>query len=341
MYRFTIAAILIYSILITVFGLFLVGFGYYFSDSFLKFVFAEFVDLKNWQLNWYIISFLIASSGIVGLVAGIAIWKGQEGGRRLWLGLISWQLIISSIQIGLYRIGKPDVISTIIVGCVVVLSWVVLCKKNIRQLFTYNKRYVFEFVLLATIALHIFCMSYIDDEKSINNILNTINEESFNSKIEKGMTKAVMNKMFGECYGDFIEYYDLYEAKNIDNVIIKGNDLINEYGRDRFILSTMSEAFYAKDNKQKAVELLESSIKGESVCELTNVNGKFLLHDKAQLHYKLHIIYSELGELRKAGHEYNIAVNLSKKAYGDNFNNIRLNQFKSMSISALNHFKKK
>lgn len=129
MYRFTTILIIIYSSLLSALGLFCVGDDYFFYN-FIKYFTPEFADIKHWQLNVYVISFLIVSTGLVGIVAGIAIWKRREWGRRLWLGLISWQMIQCFIPVGYYDIGQPDWIWIVIVWSVGLFSWFVFLKKH-------------------------------------------------------------------------------------------------------------------------------------------------------------------------------------------------------------------
>ena len=177
MYRFTTIAIIIYSALIFAFGLycFYIEFSclYTISDSFKTLSFSQIIDQLRSGLN--ILGFLISSNGIVGIIAGIAIWKKQEGGRRLWLGLISWQMIMFLIllgpchyyQIGAYFVGETDsldietIVEVIMVGSIGILSWFVFCKKRIRKLFIRSKSLVFEIILLLTVISNILCISLV------------------------------------------------------------------------------------------------------------------------------------------------------------------------------------
>ncbi|MBN1255984.1 MAG: hypothetical protein JXA50_11970 [Deltaproteobacteria bacterium] len=343
-YRVAAILIIIYSALIAAIGLFSLGvYCYdYYSDSFMKYLIAEFVDINNWLLNVCGISFLIISAGLVGIVAGIAIWKKREWGRRLWLGLISWQIIQSFIPVGYYAIGQPDFIWIAIVWSLGLVSWFILFRKSIRDLFNDQKKLIFVPILTVLLVTNIFTILWLYKAKPENlEALKQMREEAVGEKIEQAMINAAKNAVLGECYKELRKLYELHEAKDVDGVIKEGERLIKKgHKNDRFVLCDLAEAYYAKGDKLKVAELLEAAKEGEYLCEITKVSEKFLPHDEAFIHYKLYLVYKELGMQSKSEHEYQKAVELLKDIHKEKFSEKLLANIERASINGLNYFNK-
>ena len=334
MRKFTTILILICSILISFLGLFIIGFGYFYLEPFMKYILAEIFNINVWQLNWNVIGFLFFSIGIVGIIAGVAIWKNKEGGERFWLLLISWQFFRSLIQIGPYSIGSPDVISIIVVGCIAALSWITYCREGLKPIFINSKYYILEIVLLITITsqvMGIFVLNAKEDSFSVQNI---------EDKIENGMHNAILAEMYGERYDDFKKFFDDYfEAKNAAFILKSGEFLLeNGYKNNRFILRSLAIANYFKGNKYKAAELLKSAIKGNYASKLAKPSNEGIYLEEAQLHYMLFLIYNELGIENNSKKEYKKAIELFKKVFGEKYDEEVLEINKKLSIDTLNHF---
>ena len=345
LYRLATILIIIYSALLAAIGLFSLGvYCYdYYSNSFMKYLIAEFVDINNWLLNIYGLSFLIISAGLVGIVAGIAIWKKREWGRRLWLGLISWQMIQSCIPVGYYGMGQPDWIWIIIVWTFGLFSWFVFFRKSIRDLFNDQKEFVFVPILTLLLVTNIFTILWLYKAKPENlEALKQISEEAIGEKIDQAMINAVKQELLGGCFKDIQKLYELHEAKDVDGSIKEGERLIKKgYKNDRFVLSCLAEAYYAKGDKLKVVELLEGAKGGEYLCEITKPSGDGPFYDEASIHYKLYYIYKELGMQSKSEYEYQQTVKLLKVICKEKFNEKVLENFGRSSIKyGLNHFKK-
>jgi tetratricopeptide (TPR) repeat protein len=343
-YRFATILIIIYSTLLAGIGLFCLGaYCYdYYSNSFMKYLIAEFVDINNWLLNMYGINFLIISAGLVGIIAGGAIWKKREWGRRLWLGLISWQMIQSFIPVGYYAIGQPDFIWIAIVWSLGIFSWFVFCKKSIRGLFNYEKIFAFVPILAVLLVTNIFTIVWLYIAKPANLAsLKQIREEAIGEKIEQAMINAVKNELLGECYKELQKLYELHETKDVDGVIEEGERLIKKgHKNDRFVLLGLAEAYYAKGDKLKVAELLEAAKDGKYLCEITKVSERFLPNDEAFIHYKLYLVYNELGMQSKSEHEYQQAVGLFKDIHKEKFSKKVLANIERASINGLNYFNK-
>ena len=144
----------------------------------------------------------------------------------------------------------------------------------------------------------------------------------------------------GGCGGGYEKFVELFEAKDVEALIAKGNKLMKKgYQEDIPVLTTMATAFYAKDEKQKAADLLDSSFRGKYLCELSRPSDKFTSIDEAQRRYMLHLIYKELDLKDKAKAENDKAEVLIKKHYGDEYKEEKHKKFVNLCVEALNHFK--
>lgn len=344
LYRFAAIIIIVYSALLSLDGLMSIAFGYYVSYSFIKYFFAELIDIHYWRIYLFGTNFLIVSTGIAGIVAGVAIWKKREWGRRLWLGLISWQMIMCLIMlVGVFQSLRPSFV-TVSVWCIGALSWLVFSRRRIRDVFNYNKKSAFVPILLILLISNLFVIIWLIKERPQNfaqnlEALTQMSEETVEEKFEQAMINAAKNELLGECYKELQKLYDLHEAKDVDGVIKEGERLIKKGHRnDRFVLLDLAEAYYAKGDKLKVVELLEAAKDGEYLCEITKVSERFLPNDEAFIHFKLYLIYKELGMQSKSEHEYQQAVGILKDFHKEKFSEKIVSGFEHASIDGLNYF---
>ena len=350
LYRFAAILIIIYSALISLGGLINIVFGYYVFHSFIQYFFAELVDIEYWRLYLFGNNFLIVSTGLAGIFAGVAIWRKGEWGRRLWLGLISWLMIMSLIIVGVFQSWQPGSVS-ISIWCIGVLSWFVFLKRSIRDVFTYNKKSAFVPILSIVLITNIFVLVWLLKEKPqdfAQNLLSLtqMSEETLEGTLEKNIEQAMINvakdEVLGKCFVDFNRIYELYEAKDVNGVIKEGGRLIKKkYKNDRTLLSSVAEAYYSKGDKLKAVELLEAAKNGEYLCEILKPSGDGPYHDEALIRYKLYYIYKELGVQSKSEYEYQQTVELLKVLCKEKYSEKVLENFGRSSIKyGLHHFSK-
>lgn len=164
-----------------------------------------------------------------------------------------------------------------------------------------------------------------------------MSEETVGEKFEQAMINAVL----GDCFTDLKEFYELYEAKGVDCVIQEGERLIKKgYKNDRFVLSCLAEAYYAKGDKLKVAELLEAAREGEYLCKITKPSEKFAPLNEAFIHYKLYLIYKELGIESKSEPAYQQAVGILKDFHKEKFNEKILSSFERISINGLHYLSK-
>ncbi len=332
--KITTVVIIVYSISIFLLSTFSVVFSYYLlgSDSYFKFFLGEIVNLDIWQLNCYVLGFLLLSAGAIGIISGVLIWKGKEGAQRFWLFLISWQFILSFV------IGSPYLPSTIIVGCLCGWSWFVFCRPTFKVLLVNSKCYLLECLLIITILSQTLSIAILNKHK--DDISSDLAEESVGPIIKRGMQKAVMVDFFGKHYEKYFEFEEHYDKKDGKSLRQCGEFLLKHgYEKDRWILSALAAESYSRGQLTETVNFLKSAIDGDYAKGSKPSEEKYIYFNQAQLHYMLHLVYGELGESNKSETEYNLSAELFKKFYGDKFSVDLLKRRMETSKRTLNHFK--
>lgn len=336
--RLTAIGITLYSAFIFVSPIVLSVFSIYYLDSYFLFIFGEIVNVNIWKLNCYLLGFILLSSGMLGIVSGTAILKEKKGAERLWLILISWQLIISLMQIGPYGIGSPDLFSITIVGFLCLWSWFVFWPQRFSVLFSNSKRYLYEILLLFTIisqVVSVVILNAQEDDVSIN-----FSEKNIETIINRGMGKALKADIYGKYYDKYHEFYARYEEKDRDGLRECGEFLLNNgYENDRFILGALAAESYSRGQTAETVTYLESALNGGYVSEVVKPSEIFINFEKAQLHYMLHVVHSEIGNTHDSQKEYNLSIDFFKKFYDVKYSDEQLEKGMDISKRALNHFR--
>jgi hypothetical protein len=288
--------------------------------------------LDIWQLNCYVLGFLLLSTGAVGIISGVLIWKGKEGAQRFWLFLISWQFILSFV------IGSPYFPSIIIVGCLCGWSWFVFCRPSPKILLVNSKRYLFECLLIITILSQIVFIAILNSQK--DDISSDLTEENIELIFKSGIQKAIMADLFGKHYEKYSEFEEHYDKKDGKSLMQCGEFLL-KHGckKDRWILSALAAESYSRGQRTETVNFLKSAIDGDYAKGSKPSEEKYIYFNEAQLHYMLHLVYGELGENNKSETEYNLSLELFKRFYGDKFSVDLLKRKVKMSKKTLNYFR--
>lgn len=113
---------------------------------------------------------------------------------------------------------------------------------------------------------------------------------------------------------------DFENSGDFDALFNYGEQLLNEgWDNDKVVLNAMARAYYARGDKQKAVELLNKSIEGKYFCEYSKPIENGILIDEAIARYALSELYQEIGNTAKASEQLNLAYKKAKLALGDKF----------------------
>jgi tetratricopeptide (TPR) repeat protein len=336
--KITTVGIIIYSACIFVLPILFIVYSIYYLDSFLTFIFGEIVNVNIWKLNCYLLGFISLLSGTLGIISGVAIWKEKRGAERLWLIVISWQLIISFMQIGPYGIGSPDWLSISIVSCLCGWSWFVFWPPRFNDLFANSKRYLYEILLLFAIVSQVVSIGILnsqEDDVSIN-----VSEGNIKAIINRGMGKALRADIYGKYYDKYFEFYERYEEKDSDGLRQSGKFLLkNGYEDDRMILGALAAESYSRGQSAETVTYLESALNGGYASEAVKPSENLINFEKAQLHYMLYLVHSEIGNTHDSQKEYNLSIDYFKKFYDVKYSDELLEKGMDMSKRALNHFR--
>jgi hypothetical protein len=329
--------IFIYSILIFFIGLYILWFAFFKFDSFVKYLFAEIINIDIWLLNWYVFGILALCSGTVGIIAAILIWKNVRGSERFWLVLISFQLVVSFFQVGSYKIGEPDLFTIATVGGIFGLSLFAFSRNGISFIFINSNRYLLELLLIISIFVQVAGIALISFKNDKSEVKEIDVDQIFMSAIQK----SFKDELYGSEAEKYVEFIGAYENKNSEKLIKCGEYLIkNGYENDKGILSHMAVEYYARGEKIKAAELLEASINGNYVSELAKPSGTGIHFEEGQLHYMLYTIYSETQSQARAKREHEMALDSFRKFLGDDYNDTKLDILIKASKSRLKHFMK-
>jgi tetratricopeptide (TPR) repeat protein len=336
--KITTVGIIVYSAFIFVLPILFIFFSIYYLESFFTFIFGEIVNVNIWKLNCYLLGFISLSSGTLGIISGVAIWKEKSGAERLWLFFISWQLIISFMQIGPYGIGSPDLLSISIVGCLCGWSWFVFWPERFNALFANSKRYLYEVLFLVTIISQVVSIGILNSQK--DHVSFNFSEENIETIINRGMGKALRADIYGKYYEKYFEFYERYEEKDSDGLRQCGEFLLeNGYEDDRMILGALATESYSRGQSAEAVTYLESALNGDYASEAVKPSENLIIFEEAQLHYMLYLVHSEMGNAHDSRREHNLAIDFFKKFYDVKYSDELLEKGMDMSRRALNHFK--
>ena len=126
-----------------------------------------------------------------------------------------------------------------------------------------------------------------------------------------------MSKDAFQCNEDMDKLFSYEENNNYDAIIELGNHLIkNGYENDKYVIRATALAYYKKDDKTKAIGLLNSYFEGNHSCEITRLrDNRYIYLDDATVHYILGKIYHECGLYEKSISEKEMAFYLAKFFY--------------------------
>lgn len=308
-------------------------------------MFSEFVDTKTWLNNWYFFGYLYISSGLVGLSLGREIWKNSTGADRLWLLFITWQVAISLLQIGPYRVGEPDKFSIAIVGALFLCSWFTYRNRKIGSFSLISKKHILEFavffVVLTQLSGIIFLNTQEDDSKSIHQLTEKELEDRVVDSLGKGMQEKMLFETYGKKYKKYMEFFKQYEQKNGQKLKELGEYLLqNGYANDKFILMALGTEQYSTGDLSGAIKYLSSALEGEYCSEMAKPSSLEMIHfENAQIYYMLSVIYREQGFSERAKEEHTKSQALFKKIKQETSSQDLLKRWENMSQMALNHFK--
>ena len=326
-------------------GIFIIGSGYIYQDTFLSYVFAEFVDINIWQLNWLFFCCFFISSGALGLFLGWSIWKNNPGSNRLWLLFITWQAASSIIPIGAYRIGEPDKYTIAITSSILLISWFTYRKQSIGTFSLISKKYMSELAVCFVVVSQLAGGIYINSLKDSHQFSHYLTENEMGKLVVDSLGKGVEEKMLSDTYGKhykkYMEFYDQYEKK--DSVLLKKTGaylLKNGYEKDKFILTTLGTEQYSAGNLSGAISYLNRALEGGYCSELAKPSTEGMIHfENAQIYSMLSIIYTKQKDSGNSQKAYAKSKELFSKVKQEPPTQNLLDRWVNTSVMELNHFK--
>ena len=94
----------------------------------------------------------------------------------------------------------------------------------------------------------------------------------------------------------------------------------NGYETDRFVHQMLAKGYYANGEKEKSALMLQKAIDSKYLCDYIEPSLEVSkLMDTAIAHFQLSEIYKETGHITKSSHEYELAMQMARKAFKDNY----------------------
>ncbi|MEW5737026.1 MAG: hypothetical protein AB1921_19430 [Thermodesulfobacteriota bacterium] len=266
------------------------------------FIMAEILGLPDWRLHFYLGGAQNIVLGLAGVVAGIALARKYGWGRRLWLGLVAWEMLLVLVPSGDYGFQQPDPYTIAATWAVGIFSFAVLLNKKLSAFYHKPGKGLYlpvlAFVVVSNLVLLLVPQFVKPAEQEPVRFADGEGEgDEVEAVLKSAFMKKAMTDLYGECALDFYQLFSLSEKKDADALIVKAEAMRkNGYADDRAVLMYLGEAYYAKGDRQKAAEMFRGAIAGTHHCKFTRPEGRMAVMDLASLHYALFLLLEELGD---------------------------------------------